>query len=186
MARKGRRDSKRSAEHELQQEKLRLEVRDLKRPWWRVPRYVVPLAVALIGLVGLIVGPLPFSDSAKKRTFRLTDNYSDELKQAIMVATDLEYDPSDDAAFTFRFTHPPFRTANRAGYYLFDGGSVVLFVNNVDCGQVEELSLPSWPDQPGNQKETLEKELEDTIAQLVEANREIVVQAILECISHEG
>jgi len=60
-----------------------------------------------------------------------------------------------------------------------------LFVNNEPCKEIEELVLTSWPHEPGNPRELLEDSVNGEITRLIEAYKNIVVKAILECIGYD-
>jgi len=120
------------------------------------------------------------------QTFKFANFEDDKLKKMIETATGLKYDFSDMVTYSIRLAHTGnLRPASHEGNYLFDGGVVVVLVNESPCCEINKLKLKSWSDNPGNPKGLLESEIKKELKQKLKENRELVVQRIVECLKNE-
>lgn len=122
-----------------------------------------------------------------QKSFRILDVNANMLYQVISDSTGLIYDNSDNATFSIRLTYSgSLRPAFNERHYLYNGGHVVVIVNDVVMREIKDLRLSAWDDEPGNPRYLIEKKIGQEIVELVNANPDLVIRAIMECIQYEN
>lgn len=118
-----------------------------------------------------------------QKTFRIL-NYDDQiLFQELEKRTGYKYDYSENATYSIRFDYSgDIYSSIHNGKYLYNGGKIVIIINNSGECEIEEFNLKQYPDEPGNPKHLLEEELKKEISYLVKSNHEIVIRSLLECL----
>jgi hypothetical protein len=120
------------------------------------------------------------------QTFNFVDFEDAKLRQAIQESTSLKFDMSNNVTYTIRFAHTgSLRPASKEGNYLFDGGVLVVLVNESICCEIPEIKLQSWSDDPGNPKDILETKIKEKLKQKISEHRESVAECLIKCFRNE-
>ncbi len=120
------------------------------------------------------------------QTFNFVDFEDAKLREAVEESTSLKFDMSNNVTYSIRFSYTgSLRPASKEGNYLFDGGILVVLVNESICHEIPEIKLQSWPNNPGNPKDILEAKITEELKQKISEHRESVAECIIKCLKNE-
>jgi hypothetical protein len=77
------------------------------------------------------------------------------------------------------------RAALEPDRYLFDGGSVVIEINETVCAEVPNVSLTPWAEMPGNPRHVLQAEIDAELVHAASEHADAIMGCIVGCLIHE-
>ncbi|PKK82606.1 MAG: hypothetical protein CVT49_12715 [candidate division Zixibacteria bacterium HGW-Zixibacteria-1] len=150
----------------------------------------------ILAIVGLVIysGNIMDRFSGKSikaenttQSFRLTGFFNQKLVNNVIKLTGIPYTSTGSATFDISFTQNGLlRPSQKSGYYLYDGGTLLLVINNKIKCEISQLTIPAWSDSPGNPKAILEHNIEQNINDLIASNIELIAARIKECLDNES
>lgn len=119
-------------------------------------------------------------------SFRLMGIDGDQFCRNIADSTGLTCDNSDNATFSITLGNSGnLRPAFNDNNVLYDGGCVVVVINDTRRCEISELTLTPWPHEPGNPRFLIEKKIAQEIRDQRISHQDLVMNAIIRCIRNE-
>lgn len=155
---------------------------------WR--RYWPLLLVGLLCVIGYLIltkNDFFFANSeTSPRTFKFLDFEDAQLRRMVEESTGWNFDMSDAATYWISFDHTgKLRPAHQPGYYLFDGGTVLVLVNGAKCCEITQMVLTPYSHGLGNPKHVLEREIRRELEVMLKCDPQSVVNCIRGCMGND-